>query len=303
MQNKIIYLLLFVTDGFPFDFVFIICLREIDKDVPLAQVIIDQHEELDEEDKEYVEAMLSRKTKQKVLLLLDGYDEYTAGTNKQIDKAIESGIGNCFTVLTSRPGTDSGDKTYVSKEIRDKMDGEVRIDGFNKENKRRFCIEYFGSEADSENLLDQAREKLDEERYNELLSTPIVLLMICVLYEENKSLPDTRTKIYETVRELAMDRTTLKTFGCKSTKVKDIVKMTYVLGKFAWKFLKRDIQQLLLTKVHSYFDSVNILDHNNHLQKPNCVTIRVKAVIEMIWPVRVEFFLNGWLADLTKLFN
>ena len=73
-----------------------------------------------------------------MLLLLDGYDEYTAGTNRALDKAIESGIGNCFTILTSRPGTDSGDKTYVSQEIRDKMDGEVRIKGFNDKRKKTF---------------------------------------------------------------------------------------------------------------------------------------------------------------------
>ena len=79
-----------------------------------------------------------------------------------------------------------------------------------------------------------------------------MLLMICVLYEENRSLPDTRTKIYETVRELAMDRTTLKTFGCKSSQVKNITKMTCVLGKFAWEALKRDIQQLLLNKVNVF---------------------------------------------------
>ena len=193
----------------------------MDTDTSLAQVIIDQHEEIDGEDREYIEALLSRKTKQKVLLLLDGYDEYTAGTNKALDKAIESGIGNCFTILTSRPGTDSGDKTYVSQEIRDKMDGEVRIKGFNEESKKHFCTEYFGSEEESKNLLKQAKEKLgkgkyyeDEDHYNELLSTPIVFLMICVLYEENRSLPDTRTKIYETVRELAMDRTTSRNHRC-----------------------------------------------------------------------------------------
>ena len=248
---------------------FIIRLRKVDIDTSLAQVIIDQHEELDGEDREYIEALLSRKTKQKVLLLLDGYDEYTAGINRALDKAIESGIGKCFTILTSRPGTDSGDKTYVSKEIRDKMDGEVRIEGFNEESKKRFCTEYFGSEEESEALLKQAKEKLGTKRYfwdenpdcyNELLSTPIVLLMICMLYEENGSLPDTRTKIYETIRELAMDRTTWKTFGCKSSQVMNITKMTYVLGKFAWEVLKRDIQQLLLNKVHIFILSINSHD-------------------------------------------
>ena len=122
------------------------------------------------------------------------------------------------------------------------MDGEVKIEGFNEESKERFCTEYFESEEESKTLLTQAYEKLGWDRYNELLSTPIVLLMICVLYEENRSLPDTRTKIYETVRELAMDRTTWKTFGCKSSQVKNITEKTAVLGKFAWEALKRDIQ-------------------------------------------------------------
>ena len=238
---------------------FIIHLRKVDIDTSLAQIIIDQHKELDGDDRENLEALLSRKTKQKVLLLLDGYDEYTAGTNKALDRAIESGVGKCFTILTSRPGTDSGDKMYVSQEIRDKMDGEVRIEGFNDRSKRRFCTEYFESEVESKELLKQAYEKLGKDNYNELLSTPIVLLMICVLYEENRSLPDRRTQIYETVREQLMDRTTWKTFGCKSSQVKNINKMTSVLGKFAWKALERDIQQLILNKVYIFI--LNISSH------------------------------------------
>ena len=116
------------------------------------------------------------------------------------------------------------------------MDGEVRIDGFNDKSKERFCTEYFESEEESKTLLRTSFEdKLGWDRYNELLSTPIVLLMICVLYEENRSLPDTRTKIYETVRELAMDRTTWKTFGCRSSQVKNITKMTSALGRFLGK--------------------------------------------------------------------
>ena len=225
--------------------VFLIRLRKVNRQCSLAEIIIDEHDT----DSTLIQLLLEGKTDKSVLLLLNGYDEYTTGLNSAIDKAIESTIGKSFLILTSRPGTDSGDKTYVSKEIRDKMDGEVRIDGFNDKNKRRFCSEYFESKEEGNTLLQQAKEKLGKGRYNELLSTPIVLLMICVLYEENKSLPDTQTKIYETVRELAMDRTTWKTFECKSTEVKNITKMTSVLGKFAWEALKKDIQQLLLNKV------------------------------------------------------
>ena len=105
--------LLFIADGFPFDFVFIIRLRKVDKDISLAQVIIDQHEELDGDDREYVEALLGpEKLSRRYYCYWTGMMSTQPRTNKALDKAIESGVGNCFTILTSRPGTDSGDKTY-----------------------------------------------------------------------------------------------------------------------------------------------------------------------------------------------
>ena len=112
--------------------VFLIRLRKVNRQYSVVTVIKDEHYQVKDADQTLIQRLIEGKTKQKVLLLLDGYDEYTAGTNQALDKAIESGIGNCFTILTSRPGTDSGDKTYVSKEIRDKMDSKVRIKGLNE---------------------------------------------------------------------------------------------------------------------------------------------------------------------------
>ena len=82
----------------------------------------------------YIESILEGETNHKVLLLLDGYDEYRRGTNKDIDEAIENKIGNCFLILTSRPRNDSGDKKIVSKLIRNRIDGEIMIEGFSPEN-------------------------------------------------------------------------------------------------------------------------------------------------------------------------
>ena len=42
--------------------------------------------------------------KHKTLLMLDGYDEYKPGTNKDIDDAIEKTVGSTVLILTSRPG-------------------------------------------------------------------------------------------------------------------------------------------------------------------------------------------------------
>ena len=109
------------------------------KHSPLPELIVKQHEKLKPEHVSQIRAILEGKTKHKVALLLDGYDEYKRGTNKEIDEAIESGIGNCFLLLTSRPG-------YVEKDRQDRMDGEVRIDGFSPEKIRECCNLYLGNE-------------------------------------------------------------------------------------------------------------------------------------------------------------
>ena len=86
----------------------------------LAKLVADEHD-LEKEDIPLLQNLLQGKTKHKVLLLLDGYDEYTPGTNTELDRAIEKTIGKCLLILTSRPK----DGTDFTRQVRDKLDGEV----------------------------------------------------------------------------------------------------------------------------------------------------------------------------------
>ena len=82
-----------------------------------------------------------------------------------------------------------------------------------------------------------------------LLHIPIILVMTVVVFIEEDSLPKTKTGIYKTIYRLAMDRTTLKTFGCKSADISNLEDLLYTLGEFSWKALQSDVQQLLLDRV------------------------------------------------------
>lgn len=53
-----------------------------------------------------------------------------AGTNVAIDDAITDTIGDCFLIVTSRPGK------YISKEVCDHLDGEIQIKGLSEESIR-----------------------------------------------------------------------------------------------------------------------------------------------------------------------
>ena len=118
-------------------------------------------------------------------MLIDGYDEYIPGTNTELDRAIEKTIGKCFLILTSRP---KDQKDFTIK-IRNKMAGEVEIQGFSEENIKKCCSKYLGSEEEADKFLKEAKTKAS---LHELLNIPIIMLISSVLYNENeqKSLPE-----------------------------------------------------------------------------------------------------------------
>ena len=229
----------------------------MNKEGTLAQLVQVQHS-LEDTPTTHIENILEGKTKHKVLIILDGYDEYKRGTNKSVDAAIENTVGNCLLLVTSRPGEDDRDEIYISKEVRNKMDGEVKIQGFSRKNIRKCSELYLGSKENAEAMLNQIMEHCEEyyDYFEEdgglygLLRTPITLLMVCVLYSQEKSLPKTKTEIYDLIYGLSMDRTTLKTFKKKSKDIPNREELLFLLGKLAWKALQEDVQQLLLDKVN-----------------------------------------------------
>ena len=136
--------------------------------------------------------------------------------------------------------------------IRKNMDGEMVIEGFSEENIKKCCSRYFGSEQEAEKLLEEAK---NNSGLYELLKVPILLLITSVLYsEDEKSLPERRTELYEDLYEFMMDRSTLKSnnFGCYSSEVPTLQVMLQILGKFAWEALQKYNKQLLIKKVRIY---------------------------------------------------
>ena len=226
-----------------FDFVFLLRLRYANRTSSLVEMIVAQHEKFEQDDIKHIEAILEGKTKHRVLLILDGYDEYKPGTNREIDRTIKATVGNCFLILTSRPDLPSKEGQYVSKEIRDRMNGEVIIEGFSEETIQKCSAQFLESEEQSKVMLQQAADT----GIDILLKVPIVLLMVCVLFSENTSLPETRTKIVKQIYELTIERTILKNFMPEIRQLLD--DLLFSLGELAWKALQSDVQQLLLKKV------------------------------------------------------
>ena len=244
-----------------FDFVWTIRLKNVDKTSSLVDVIKQQHEQLKDAPTEKIKSILQGRTEKqtKVALLFDGYDEYRPGSNKDIDNALQSGVGNSFIVLTSRPG-------YVGDEIRKKMDYEVTIEGLTAQNIEKCSNLYLDNETKCAHMLNQAKAvgiyqpsgsfyqwmfSPGTMKDHALLRIPIILLMTCFIYEANQSLPKSRTDILQTLYKLLGERSGIKQSGRASeapdadTDAHDDT--LFQLGRLAWEALKRD--ELVLRKV------------------------------------------------------
>ena len=232
---------------------FLLRLRYVDQISTLIQLIIKQHPQLNDSDAKFIESILNGKDNRKVLLILDGYDEYKPGVNRDIDNAIENSIGNCFLILTSRPELPSEQEQYVRKNIRDKMDAEVMIEGFSKENIRLCSSLYLRSQEKSQKMIEQAQET----NIDDLLKIPIVLLMICILYAEKGFLPKSKTETYDQIIDLLIDRTILKSPqpGMHANIKESMDELLIALGELCWKALLNDVKQLLLDKVTFVLDN------------------------------------------------
>ena len=202
----------------------------------LAELVVAQHDKLKERHTKLVKSILEGDTKHNVMLLLDGYDEYKRGTNTAIDDAIESTVGNCFLILTSRPG-------YVSKEVKKEMDGEIIIEGFSEENISKYSTKYFGSKDKSEAMLKQARQS----GIRDLLHVPIILLLVCFLFEQDSSLPATQTKLFQAIFTMVVLRLINRNPDGKFADQEYVDNLLLTLGKVSWEALQT--RQFLLRKV------------------------------------------------------
>ncbi len=185
-----------------------------------------------------VKAILQGETNSNILLMFDGYDEYSEGTNDDVDKILRNGKDNCLIIVSSR----SGDFLHPIKTC---MDEEVRITGFSEQNIVKCAEQYLGSKKSRKDFLSQAKQG---DIYG-LLHVPILLLMACVVFLENTCLPSKRTKIFQQVVHMSISRTTLKTMGKSASEVENLHKLIVKLGKLAWGALTRKSKQLLLYKV------------------------------------------------------
>ena len=222
-----------------FLFTFHITLKQVKYNMPMENIIVEQHCELkaNKVTPEEIRNILEGCSSGQILLVIDGHDEYKPGRNSDIDDIImKRTLGNCSLILTSR-------ETEQIANVQEYMDVEAEICGFNSSNVLTYITQSLGSAAKCAELLKQAESSglciVDEKGHYSFvysfLQIPIFLNMICVIYKSQLTLPKTKTGIMDCMVNRYMTRETNRS-GCTlgSDSASDgLVK----LGKLAWQGL------------------------------------------------------------------
>ena len=173
-----------------FQLVFALDVRKFQPGQDLIDVVREQL--LPHVSKEQLGKYVSRNSKG-CLFLFDGYDEIGSNTKILSDDM----ICGCQTIVTTRPKKANGfneiHKGYV----------QVSLDGFSGRSIQKFVGSFFKvpdsqSENEEERFLQALR---NNETMQNLSHLPLLLAMMCVLWKQEKSLPNSVTVLYKKIIE------------------------------------------------------------------------------------------------------
>ena len=233
-----------------FQFVFHISLKLVKNNASISEIIVAQHPGLkaNKVKPSEIQTILEGDGNGKVLLLIDGHDEYRVGRNTDIDNAVtKNSLWNCWLILTSR-------ETEQIKELKEFMDAEVEICGFDDNNVVQYITKYFGSKAKAEELLREAAAKglcdFDEEEgyffEDSFLQVPFLLNLICVLFSCNSTLPETKLEVMKAIVDRCINRESIRARGEKA--VTRAESTLFKIGKLAWQGLNMPDKKIVFEK-------------------------------------------------------
>ena len=134
----------------------------------------------------------------KVLLILDGYDEYSFAEEHSPILAIWKGeqLRDCHVIVTTRQ--------LKCDELRGPSHVQLEIQGFKTwERKDTFARKVMEGKED----LDEFKLYLEEKDLDDVAEIPLVLLMLCILWEEKRheGLPKSRADIFTQFIQTMLD--------------------------------------------------------------------------------------------------
>ena len=186
-----------------------------------------------------------------MLLVLDGYDEYSTGDSSPIDQIWERNLlRDCHVIMTTRP-------TEADK-VRKSSDVQCQIRGFDsKDQVEQFASKYLTYPQEVEGLANY----LSKENIWDIAEIPLLLLMLCLVWRDrhHKGLSKSRLGLYEQFVETLLYQMAVKESECSvESNILDCYKEELTkLGKLALDALLEGAHYFPRKQLHSQNNALN----------------------------------------------
>ena len=180
------------------------------------------------------------RNQQKVLLILDGYDEYSAETSSPVHQIWKgSQLRDCTLLVTTRP--------RKKDELRPGSHAQFEINGFDQRQIETFAFKFLRDQT----KVDKFTAFLRKRSLWDLAEIPLLLLMLVLSWEvsdyqgPSTSLADVYNSFCQTLLDHVTAKTSDETFRSMDEYREDLAK----LGELAWQALLNDCLYFKLSNV------------------------------------------------------
>ena len=191
----------------------------------LKSVILNQLDFLSEQHFRTINYLLETEP-ESVLFVLDGFDEYSPNSCKEITSLIKRNkYQSACCITTSRP-----EGIAAISKWRGAMQMEAELHGFGEEGIRKFIQEFFKrkSEDISKALIDRIFQSKDKDHMLKIAKNPGLLQIMCILWNEKQELSTNRERLFETfIKFLLSKRERRMKDNSEDLTPEDIILKTY----------------------------------------------------------------------------
>lgn len=168
----------------------------------------------------------------KVLLVLDGFDEYSASGKSPVVQRIWMGdeLRECFVILTTRPVKEDDTKRFSHSQF--------QIKGFDWARIKEFAMKILEDEKNVEMFLNYIKK----HTLIEIAEIPLLLLMLCLVWKEKdrEVLPEAKVHLYKEFIQTLINHMAAKDNERKFERIDDYKGDLEKVGELAFKALLRN---------------------------------------------------------------
>ena len=230
-----------------------------------------------------------RRHQEKVLLILDGYDEYVYTAGKQspvLEIWNKSQLRDCCVVITSRE--------MKAETLTSSSDAVFKIDGFTDQRQEDFARRFLEDDEDVKKFFGY----LEEHNLRKLAQIPLLLLIMCLLWKgkDRNALPKKRADIFTQFVKTLFHHMREKQSAESVFNIEDYSDELYALGRSAFEALINDCLYIPRSELPNY-DLIERLIEVGLFQVLNMSSLNPEKGVYFIHKSLQEYFAGSFLKE------